>query len=169
MYYKPTPLFRSKLLYRYRTLIYIYMVIRIISPWCIISPPPSSGQTSCIGIGRLYMVIRIISPWCIISPPPSSGQSYCIGIGRLYMVIRIISPWCIISPTPLFRADVREIAHGLIIRTIRYMCSAHFSNMSHFEIAQRNFESLQLQSCTLDTRSCPLNQVGSSVSSLLGN
>ncbi len=25
------------------------------------------------------------------------------------------------KPTPLFRADVREIAHGLIIRTIRYM------------------------------------------------
>ncbi len=24
------------------------------------------------------------------------------------------------KPTPLFRADVREIAHGLIIRTIRY-------------------------------------------------
>ncbi len=24
------------------------------------------------------------------------------------------------KPTPLFRADVRKIAHGLIIRTIRY-------------------------------------------------
>ncbi len=25
------------------------------------------------------------------------------------------------KPTPLFRADVREITHGLIIRTIRYL------------------------------------------------
>ncbi len=56
MYYKPTPFFSSKFLYRYRTLTYVY---------------------------------SYISSLCIISPP-------------------------------LFRADVREIAHGLIIRTIRY-------------------------------------------------
>ncbi len=43
-------------------------------------------------MSRHYRIVRIISPWCIISPPPSSAQSYCIGIGRLYMVIRIISP-----------------------------------------------------------------------------
>ncbi len=30
------------------------------------------------------------------------------------------------KPTPLFRADVREIAHGLIIRTIWYIKSAKF-------------------------------------------
>ncbi len=29
---------------------YMYRIVRIISPWCIISPPPSSAQSSCIGI-----------------------------------------------------------------------------------------------------------------------
>ncbi len=57
MYYKPTPLFSSKFLYRYRTLIY----------------------------GNLHYK------------------------AMMYY-----------KPTPLFRADVRKIAHGLIIRTIRY-------------------------------------------------
>ncbi len=55
MYYKPTPLFSSKFLHRYRTLIYVYK--------------------------------------------PSTH----------------------FKPTPLFRADVWAIAHGLIIRSIRYM------------------------------------------------
>ncbi len=56
MYYKPTPIFSSKFLYRYRTLIY--------------------------------------------------GNSH-------------YKPMMYYKPTPLFRADVRKIAHGLIIRTIR--------------------------------------------------
>ncbi len=51
--------------------IYLYRIVRITSPWCIISPPPSSAQSSFIGKARLYnMVICIISPWCIISTPP---------------------------------------------------------------------------------------------------
>ncbi len=44
MYYKPIPLFSSKF---------------------------------CIGIGHLYMVICIISPWCIISPRRPPVQSWC--------------------------------------------------------------------------------------------
>ncbi len=33
------------------------------------------------------------------------------------------------KPTPLFRADVREIAHGLIIRIIRYILLVFFCIM----------------------------------------
>ncbi len=66
----------------------IYRIVRIISPWCIISPPPSSAQSSCIG--RLYVVIRIISPWCIISPPPV--QSWCKKIAH-GLIIRTTCIW----------------------------------------------------------------------------
>ncbi len=41
-------------------------------------------------------------------------------IGCLYVVYPYISSVRIIS-APLFRTDVREIAHGLIVRTIRYI------------------------------------------------
>ncbi len=33
------------------------------------------------------------------------------------------------KPTPLFRADVREIAHGLIIRTILYLPTVIFQTL----------------------------------------
>ncbi len=42
---------------------------------------------------------------------PSSAQSSCIGIGLGNSHYKL---------TPLFRVDVRKIAHELIIRTIRY-------------------------------------------------
>ncbi len=45
-----------------------------ISPWCIISPPPSSAQCSCIGIGCIYMVYSYICSVRIISPHPCSKQ-----------------------------------------------------------------------------------------------
>ncbi len=43
-----------------------------------------------------------------------AAQSY--RYGSLYY-----KPMTYYKPTPLFRADVRKIAHGLIIRTIRYI------------------------------------------------
>ncbi len=68
MYYKPTPLFSSKLLYRYNTLIY--------------------------------------------------GNSH-------------YKPMMYYKPTPLFRADVRKIAHGLIMRTIRYYYLSYDCNLKN--------------------------------------
>ncbi len=71
MYYKPTRLFSSKFLYRYRTLIY-----------------------------GIFVYIR---------------------------QVHIVSP-------PLFRADEREIAHGLIVRTIRYYMNG-ISTLSHLSLS----------------------------------
>ncbi len=44
------------------------------------------------------------------------------------------------KPTPLFRADVREIAHGLIIRTIRYMYVAAFLVLKYSETGNLNLQ-----------------------------
>ncbi len=50
-------------------------------------------------------------------PTPSSARTSCIGKGRVLLVYKHLVYY---KPIPLFRADVCEIAHGLIIRTIRY-------------------------------------------------
>ncbi len=55
-------------------------------------------------------------PVMYYKPTPSSAQSSCIGIGSGNLHYK---PMLYYKPTPLSRADVREIAHGLIIRTIR--------------------------------------------------
>ncbi len=55
-----------------------------------------------------YLIVRIISP-----PPSSVWDAYICGIF-------VYKPLMYYKPT-LFRADVREIAHGLIIHTIRYL------------------------------------------------
>ncbi len=37
-----------------------------------------------------YRIVHIISPCCIISPPSSSAQSSCVGIGRIYIVYYVL-------------------------------------------------------------------------------
>ncbi len=50
--------------------------------------------------------------------PPSSARSSCIGIDTYMWRILTYKLSTYYKPT-LFRADVREIAHGLIIRIIQ--------------------------------------------------
>ncbi len=58
--------------------------------------------------------------WCTIYLAGGGGGGFCDTYSTYY------KPLMYYKPTPsLFRADVRKIAHGLIIRTLRYMCFYH--------------------------------------------
>ncbi len=66
---------------------------------------------------------RIISPWCIISPPPLFRSKFLYRCRMLVYGIFVYKPTMQYKPTPLFRAGVWEIAHGLIIQLYTWKCS----------------------------------------------
>ncbi len=59
-YYKPTPLFSSKFLYKYRMLIYGIFVYSYISSVCIISPPLFRGDVKKIAHRLIIRIIQYV-------------------------------------------------------------------------------------------------------------